>query len=641
VFTRTARLQLESERDARSDRHAIVSRLPHGDTVTIPVAHARKRLQQMRGPRYIRSGRISGGSEGVGMRRLISGLFVLFMGACSGGEGDEGDGYGSTQAGLVAFPASGLTELSPVRSMPTGALAAPSSFTVKTLRSYGAVGDGAADDSVALRAAFSGVAGVCLDGEGLTYRVVGTIRADGALCLRNAYLRQAMTAIDTRPYIRSDETTAPPLLTSTDVRFYAADPVLTDAQHIALEQRNDLRTIFVTPHGTESVILENVSVMRGSDASLGNAFNAAAIYIDGAASIEMNAVEVYGHGQGAAIAIHKSKNVQLNALNIHDLIWSLSPGDRAFTLAQFRDTWKWNNVPTYQYFPQPEHRKFGLVRSQERVAGVLITDSSDVAITNSRISELLFPISGKMLPWQADGVTAGGTTNLHISATSIADTWEGIDLSGIGVAPFVLQDLTIKNSFAYGIKVVHGSRNGQILNSTISYSGYNGVVFADDVNDFIISGLSINETGLLYLRDGSTLRPWPTAAGIGILGTTDRLASPSHVRIVNSTFSNVNYPGAAQYGILATPGNLIHIVAGNTDATGMAVEGSKGLSTTSYSYTTVVQEYRNIVGCDGPLAEIMKLWDQAHDSVRNPPWTTFQLRSYIRQQKSLGVYRCP
>jgi Right handed beta helix region len=554
--------------------------------------------------------------KGVGMRRLISGLFVLLVGACSGGEGYE------DRAGVATLPA------------------AVQSYTVKTLRSYGAVGDGAADDSAALRAAFSGVAGICLDGEGLTYRVVGTIRAEGALCLRNASIRQAMTAIDTRPYIRSDESNAPPRLTAEDVRFYSADPVLTDAQHAALELRNNLRTICVTADNRASVILENVSVMRGSDPSLGSGFNAAAIYIDRATSIQMNAVEVFGYGQGAGISINDSTNVRLNQLNVHDLIWSLSPGDRVFTLAQFRDTWQWNNVPTYQY--KPAEKKFAAVRSQERVAGVLILNSSDVVITDSRISELLFPIGGKMLPWQADGISAGYTTSLHVSATSIAHTWEGIDLTGsAGVDQFVLQDLTISNSFSFGIKVVHGSRSGQILNSTISYSGSNGIVFANEVNDFILSGLNVNETGVLYLRDGSTLRPWPNTAGIGIEGTADRLVSPAHVRIVNSEFSNINFPGAAQYGILATPANLIHIVAGNTDAVGMAVEGSKGLSTTSYSYTTVVQEYRNIVGCDGPLPEIMKLWDQAHESVRNPRWTTSQLRSHIRQQKNLGVYRCP
>jgi len=165
------------------------------------------------------------------MRRLTLG-FVLFVGACSGGEGDEGEGYGSIRAGLAAIPAD---ELSPIRSGPAGTLAAPPPSTVKTLRSFGAVGNGAGDDTLALRHAFSGVAGVCLDGEGLTYRVVGNIRADGALCLRNAHLRQAMTAIDTRPYIRSDEFMAPPALTAEEVGFYSDsdDPVVFRPRRLA------------------------------------------------------------------------------------------------------------------------------------------------------------------------------------------------------------------------------------------------------------------------------------------------------------------------------------------------------------------------------------------------------------------------
>jgi hypothetical protein len=462
-----------------------------------------------------------------------------------------------------------------------------------------------------------------------------------------------MTAIDTGPYIKSDELKdaqgkdlPPPTLGPEQVKFYdeTVDRRLTDEEHAELELRNNLRTILVTANDTQSVILENIRIMRGSYDSLGSGNNAAAIYISRATSIEMNSVEIFGHGQGAGIAIHVSKNVRINNLNIHDFKWSLSPGDRAWTFDKLRQ-WNWNGVPIYEY--RPERQQFAAVRAQERVVGILISDSSDVTIANSRVSELLFPISGKELPWQADGITAYGTTNFHISTTEIAHTWEGIDFTGTGVQQFVLQDLEIKNTFAYGIKVVHGSRSGWILNSNISYSGSNGIVFQNEVDDVTVSGLNINETGVLNLKDGAgTLSPWPDGAGvaisgIGIKGSDDRDASPSHIRIVNSNFNNVNFPGAAQYGILATPENLIHIVAGNTDAVGMAVEGSRGLSTTAYSYVTTVQQYLNIVGCDGPLSEIIWLWDQAHNSVRNPRWTITPLRTYIRQQKNAGVYGCP
>ena len=61
--------------------------------------------------------------------------------------------------------------------------------------------------------------------------------------------------------------------------------------------------------------------------------------------------------------------------------------------------------------------------------------------------------------------------------------------------------------------------------------------------------------------------------------------------------------------------------------------GSTGLSTTAYSYVTTAQQYRSTVGCYGPLEEIIWLWDQAHDSVRNPRWTLYRLRIHILEQK--------
>ena len=49
------------------------------------------------------------------------------------------------------------------------------------LTSVGAVGDNRADDTQALQSAFGAAGGRCLDGEGRTYRVRGSLRVDVAV----------------------------------------------------------------------------------------------------------------------------------------------------------------------------------------------------------------------------------------------------------------------------------------------------------------------------------------------------------------------------------------------------------------------------------------------------------------------------
>ena len=67
----------------------------------------------------------------------------------------------------------------------------------RTLRSFGAAGDGRRDDTAALQRALDGSDLHCLDGEGASYRMVGTLRSSRNLCLRNATLRQDLPPFDT------------------------------------------------------------------------------------------------------------------------------------------------------------------------------------------------------------------------------------------------------------------------------------------------------------------------------------------------------------------------------------------------------------------------------------------------------------
>lgn len=449
-------------------------------------------------------------------------------------------------------------------------------FATVSLLELGAKGNDNDDDTVAMRAAFQKSAnGVCLDGGQRTYRVNGTLRADGGLCLVNTSLRQMIEAVDTRPYIKSTGR-PPPVMTATEpTRFYPEDPVLDDAQHRALELRNNLRTILVTADGRASVFLRGVKVSRGDHETLGNGGNAAGIYVAGAVAVYMDDVEVYGRGRGHGIFVTASRDIRLSRLNIHDLLWSSDFGDRSFTLDQMRDAYNWNNVPLYAY--DPKVRKFGVARSQEQTNGLVISNSENVSVEDSRISEILYNAHGTYIPWQADGITVGDTKNVRIVRTTIDNVWEGIDFTGQkGVDSFHLGDLTISNSFTYGLKLVWATRSGVVDGVNIRFSGMNGIVVAGSASDIDINNATVLETGTLNLRNGTRLSPYfldgvfrQNIAGIDVSrNSADPSSNPKRIRVRNATVRNVDHPQRMRFGVSSSVTEADNVTIENLRASG-------------------------------------------------------------------------
>lgn len=568
---------------------------------------------------------------------------------------------GGLLLGLLAIGCGAPDE--PTAATSAGALSsgdptAPFTAPTRTLSSFGAVGDGTTDDTAAVRAAFDAATDFCLDGENKTYRVVGTSRADHRFCLQNANFRQTISAFNTRPYIKS---ATPENLAAignhmgpSQVITYACDgtpkpcdPVLSEQAHSDFELRNNLRTIFVTAQGG-AIYLKNVHVSKGEHETLGNGGNASAIYLVGSPSVTIDDVEISGKGRGYGLSIYSSHNIKITALNIHDITWSLDLGDRAFTLADFKDRYVWNNVPIYQY--EPKAKRYTVVRSQEQASGLVISDCSNIDVQNSRVSEIVFRLGNLLLPWQSDGVTVTESQNLSINGMEIAQTWEGVDLSGgdtpdKAVQNFTLQNIAVQDSFGFGLKVAHAARSGKILNSTVVYSGIAGVVFSGPGADFIVSGMNVLETGVVRSKDGTVfVNPWLSKTTAGVLVLTSggsREMDPQHVRVVNSNFANTNHAKAMHYGVYGARTNLIHFVGGNLDVTGAKIEGSRNLIPTTYTYTDVVTNFRSVFGCDGALTDIIRIWDQSSDAVRNPPWSLPQMRFNLSTEKRNGTLKCP
>ena len=80
-------------------------------------------------------------------------------------------------------------------------LAGSAPAEIRSLRNFGAIGDGTSDDTAPLKRAFSQSGPYCLTGEGRTYRVTGTLRVEGDFCLRDATIVQSLRPFDTRPFI--------------------------------------------------------------------------------------------------------------------------------------------------------------------------------------------------------------------------------------------------------------------------------------------------------------------------------------------------------------------------------------------------------------------------------------------------------
>jgi hypothetical protein len=240
-----------------------------------------------------------------------------------------------------------------------------------------------------------------------------------------------------------------------------------------------------------------------------------------------------------------------------------------------RDLFDWNSVPLYAY--DPKARQFGVVRSQEQTNGLVISHSENISLTDSSIVRVLYNAQGVYIPWQADGITMGYDRNVDISRLNLDLIWEGIDFTGQdGVRSFRLTDLTIKNTFNYGLKLVYTTSSGVVDRVNISYSGINGIVLAGSARDIEINHATIRETGVLILPDGTRLSPHQAdgvfrqnISGIGITANKgDPANNPKRIHIRNSTSRNVEYPNLMRFGFSSDVKDSDQIVIENSQASG-------------------------------------------------------------------------
>ncbi|WP_054118657.1 right-handed parallel beta-helix repeat-containing protein [Porphyrobacter sp. AAP60] len=377
-----------------------------------------------------------------------------------------------------------------------------------TLASFGAVGDDRADDTQALQKAFRQASGRCLDGEGRTYRVRGTLRGAADFCLANARLRQDVAAFDTRPWMRGDC----PVEKDAQALADCGDPAMPDPVPAGLDAYLYTRTLLIRPERGEppiKVSLRNVTVDRGASPESGARSDAAGIWIGNARDLVLEDVEVTGAGKGYGVIIVDSADITIRRLWLHDMVWAPYLGDAPLLLDRARHI-GWNSVPLREFRRAGDRgaRQNGFygTRSQEQLTCLSIEGSSNVLIDDLRIDGCRARFVEGDIPWQTDGMGVGqSSSNIQIENARISDTWEGIDMGNVD--NIALSNAEITDSFNYAVKVGYQTHAVSLVDSVFSRAGIAGVVISGPVRDTLIRRVRIDEPGRIFFA-GAMQSPW-------------------------------------------------------------------------------------------------------------------------------------
>jgi hypothetical protein len=482
-----------------------------------------------------------------------------------------------------ALAASGCRAQSPPGRDTANNVFAPAA--VRSLRDFGASGDGLSDDTAALKRAFANSDRYCLDGEGRTYRVSGTVRAQKNLCLRNVTLVQSAKPFDTRPYI----TRSCPVTLDASAVVDCDDPAIPPGQLSRLLKSISVRTLFIRadrPGGTVSVTLDRVKVDRGRFPQGGSRTDSAGIYIDGADGVRLQNVEVTGDGKGYGLMVLRSRNVTADNLWIHDLVWAPYAGDAPLDEDRIEST-GWNSAPIHEFRPAGAGAtvsKFYGVRVQEQITCALFSEVHNVSIHNIKVSHCMARFRHGDLPWQTDGLDVSqASSDVVVIGAAIDSTWEGMDVvaNGDGLTGLRLANLRVSNSFGFGLKLGYALSDARITGATIRNSGIAGIVLYGPVSGITISGSQISGVGVIS-AEGRTFVPWPAQTHSGIAigeGPNPRgggQATPRDVVLENIVVTRPAGAPTYDYGVVNNGGKDVRVR--NFSASGFAKAEMSGVS---------------------------------------------------------------
>lgn len=360
---------------------------------------------------------------------------------------------------------------------------------VRRFEDYGAVGDGAADDTNALKAAAA--AGVVVEGRpGATYRITSRVfgfvngtrwRGNGA-----------------RIYMPAASFTNANLASR-----YCDTCVGLDLSGLRSSPFTPVRDIEVSGFIVESQVQDGRHV--GAIACLN------------VADLVIRDNEIYGFPVGAGVRCGSlSGDSKISRNYIHDFYTDAT----------------WPSIP----------QSTGIEVDNDRVSTIL---STGVEIADNRI-ERIGKGSASIAAWgyQTDGINVQNGTGYRVTGNFIDAVGEGIDTFG---SDGVYSRNVILRAYESGIKVCHGGSRNVVAENVVRSWGVGGLYVCGDQT------VAVNTDGNLFegnsISDGDYLGAWASSnmpAGIYIAPDATHAG-----KVINQTFlRNRIEPGAAEYNYL-------------------------------------------------------------------------------------------
>jgi hypothetical protein len=435
------------------------------------------------------------------------------------------------------------------------------------------MGDGQRDDTAALQRALQHSNLNCLDGQGASYRVVGTLRVGKNLCLRNAILKQSLPPFDTASFLGGKC----PATQDVEAVIDCGDAVIPDRQLADASAAFGVRTLLIRPDDERRklrVFLDRVTVDRGRYPEGGSRTDSAGIWLDLAERVDFRKVEITGDGKGFGLLITRSRNVTLDDIYVHDLVWAPYRGDTPLNESSVAAE-GWNAVPIHEFRnwgAQAKQPKFYGVRVQEQLTCVGLIDVTHVRIKGARISRCMARFGDRDLPWQADGLGIGGTSrDIVIQDSSVDSTWEGIDVvgGGSGIDDLVIDNFKVRNSFGFGVKLGYRLRNSNLSRLAITNSGLAGIVVYGAVSEVLIDDATVDNVGVIEVNSAPYF-PWPAATRAGVRVDEAPHGVPRGITLRDVEVTQ-RLPGSSfQFGLLNNGGIDVH--SERLDARGFTIE---------------------------------------------------------------------